>query len=294
MPRSFVLRLIIAIGLSCAVIPSWCLADGHHIFWEVKGRHNTVYLLGSVHMLKPDDSALPSEALRAYAQSKALVMELDLNAGDSEAALGAQTQMTLLPPGQTLRSALGPQLYEKFKARASAAGLEPDIVDRFQPWFAAVMLEQLQLARAGFDAASGVDMQFAQRAQADGKQVIGLETMQEQLSIFASMSAQQQCDYVRSTLDESDTDAKETSEVVQAWKSGDTATLERVMRETTQDSPELYRKLTIDRNRKWLPKIEQLLNDDDNYLIIVGALHLIGHDGVVDLLQHQGYTPVQH
>jgi uncharacterized protein YbaP (TraB family) len=294
MPRSFVLRLIAVIGLSCAFLPSWCLADGHHIFWEVKGRHNTLYLLGSVHMLKPDDSALPPEALRAYTQSKTLVMELDLNGGGLEGSLAGETDMALLPEGQTLSMQLGPELYAKFKTHATAVGLDTDIVEHFQPWFAAVMLEQFQLGKAGFDASSGVDMQFAQRAQVDGKPIIGLETMTEQLSIFSTMSVQQQREFLRSTLDESDSDASETEEVVQAWKNGDTARLERLMRAQTQDSPELYRKLTVDRNRKWLPRIEQMLHDDDNYLVIVGALHLIGRDGVIDLLEHQGYTPVQH
>jgi uncharacterized protein YbaP (TraB family) len=294
MPRSFVLRLIAAIGLSCAFFPSWSLADSHHIFWEVKGKHNTIYLLGSVHMLKPDDSALPPEALRAYAQSKTLVMELDLNDAGAEGALAGETEMALLPEGQTLSTMLGSDLFAKFKAHAAVVGLDTDMVERFQPWFAAVMLEQLQLAKAGFDASSGVDMQFAQRAQVDGKPIIGLETMDEQLSIFATMSDQQQREFVRSTLDESDANANETEEVVQAWKNGDTAKLERLMRDNTQESPELYRKLTVDRNRKWLPRIEQMLHGDDNYLVIVGALHLIGRDGVVDLLERQGYTPVQH
>jgi uncharacterized protein YbaP (TraB family) len=139
-----------------------------------------------------------------------------------------------------------------------------------------------------------VDMQFAQRAQADEKPIIGLETMDEQLRIFASLSEQQQRDYMRSTLDEVDSEADETEQLVHAWQHGDTAKLEQLLREATHDSPELFRKLTVDRNRRWLPKITQMLNDDSNYLIVVGALHLIGHDGLVDLLQHNGYTLIQH
>jgi len=294
MQLRFLFRLIAAAGLSFGLFPSSCLADSHHILWEVKGKHNTVYLLGSVHMLKPGDSAIPAEALHAYAQSTKLVMELDLNAVGTEDALAGEAQLAVLPEGQTLKDALGSELYAKFTSHASDVGLDPEFVDHFQPWFAAVMLEQYELSKAGFDPASGVDMQFAGRAQTDGKEVIGLETVDEQLSIFASMSAAQQREYVRSMLDESSTDVKETDKIVSAWQNGDSAKLEQLLREGSKDSPELYRRLTIDRNRKWLPRIEQMLHENENYLVIVGALHLIGNDGVIDLLQRDGYTPVQH
>jgi hypothetical protein len=294
MGRSTVWRVIAAIGLLSGLLPGWCQADTHHILWEVKGRHNTVYLLGSVHMLRPGDASIPPEALRAYAASKTLVMELDLNALGAEDSIGAGAAMAMLPEGQTLSEALGADLYSKFKTRASAVGLDPELAEKFEPWFAALMLEQFELSKAGFDAASGIDMQFAQRAQSDGKAIIGLETMDEQLGIFAHLSADQQRDYMRSTLDEDDANVTQTNQVVRAWQEGDAATLEQLLREDSRDAPELYRKLTIDRNQKWLPRITQMLNEDDNYLIIVGALHLIGHDGVIDLLRRGGYSPIQH
>jgi len=294
MLNQVIFRVLLAFGLLCACVPRQALADHHHILWEVKGRHNTVYLLGSVHVLKPQDSAIPAEALRAYAQSKILVMELDLNATDMAQSFATATmQLATLPQGQTLASALGPELYAKFKTHAASVGLDAEMIQRFQPWFAAMSLEQVELAKAGFDVASGVDMQFAERAQTDGKHVIGLETLGDQLGIFANLDTQQQRDYMRSALDEADLDGKEAAEIVEAWKSGDTAQLEKLLREETKESPELFRKLTVDRNRKWLPRIEQMLGDDDNYLVIVGALHLIGRDGVISLLQRDGYTAVQ-
>jgi len=292
--RRLVLGLVLIVSLVCAAAPRLGIADQHHILWEVKGRHNTVYLLGSVHVLKPGDSAVPAEALRAYSLSRILVLELDLSATDMEQSLVATTaELAMLPEGETLASALGPELYAKFKVRAAAAGLDADLIQRFQPWFAAMSLEQAELLKAGFDIESGVDMQFAQRAQTDGKQIVGLETLEDQLGIFAHLTAQQQRDYVRATLAEADTNANEANEIVRAWQSGDTVKLQKLLREETRESPELFRKLTVDRNRKWLPRIEQMLADDDNYLVIVGALHLIGHDGVIDLLQRDGYAPLQ-
>ena len=290
-------------SLACSLIAAgWLLfgaslgarADAaHHILWEVKGKHNTVYLLGSVHMLKAADSVMPAAALHAYAMSKVLVMELDLNGAGADSLLESGAELETLPEGQSLADVAGPQLYAKLLARAQPLGLEPEILSHFQPWFAALMLQQLELAKSGFDPAAGVDEQFALLAQADHKPIIGLETIDEQLGFFAHLSLEQQRQFLRSTLQDSATAQSETDAVVRAWQRGDTLKLEQLLREGTNESPELYRLLTTERNRRWLPKITQLFNGDDNYLVIVGALHLIGHDGVIELLQRQGYTAVQ-
>jgi uncharacterized protein YbaP (TraB family) len=292
-PRRLACRLIAAGWLLFGVSLGARAEPAHHILWEVKGKHNTVYLLGSVHMLKAGDSALPAEAMHAYAASKILVMELDLNGAGADSLLDSSGELESLPEGQTLASVIGPQLYAKLMARTQPLGLGPEVMDHFQPWFAALMLQQLELAQSGFDSAAGVDEQFALLAQEDQKPIIGLETIDEQLGFFAHLSLEQQREFLRTTLEDSASVQSETDAVVRAWQHGDTAKLEQLLREGTNESPELYRLLTTERNRRWLPKITQLLSADDNYLVIVGALHLIGHDGVIDLLQRQGYTAVQ-
>jgi len=287
-------RMFPVFALLCAGAGWAADGAGHHILWEVQGKHNIVYLLGSVHLLRPDDSEIPSDAMRAYEQSRTLVLELDLSALDPQEVVADGASLGVLPEGKTLSGELGPELYGKFKTRAGSLGLDAELTERFQPWFAAMTLEQLELTQAGFDASSGVDMRLAQRAQADEKPVIGLETMSQQLHIFADMTAPQQRDYMRSTLDEMDSGVKEVNQVIAAWQHGDTEKLEQLLKEATQESPELFRKLTTDRNRTWLPRIEHMLDDNNNYLVVVGAMHLIGRDGVVDLLQHDGYRVVQH
>ncbi len=268
-------------------------ADGRHCLWLVKGLHNDVYLLGSVHMLKAADSALPPEILRAYARSATLVMELDLNNLDAESLLGSGSESATLPEGETLGGVLGPQLYGSLIAHARPLGLEPEITARFQPWFAALLLEQMTLAQAGFEAGAGVDAQLAQRAGVDHKPIIALETMGEQMGFFAHLTLDQQRQFLRSTLRELDTDASDTAAVVRAWQRGDTQELERLRRQESAESPEIFRTLTTDRNRSWLPRIIALLSDTHDDLVIVGAMHLIGDDGLVELLRRQGYSPVQ-
>ena len=267
---------------------------GHHIFWEVKGRNNTLYLLGSVHMLKPSDSALPAEVLHAYEQSKALVMELDLNDLNAEALLGSGLESTVLPEGQSLSEILGPELYANLETHAKSLGLEPEVMDRFQPWFAALLLEQTALSQSGFEAGAGVDEQFAQRAQQDNKPIIALETADEQLGFFAHLPAEQQRQYLRATLKDLDTEGSDAAVMVSAWRRGDSAELERLLRKESGKTPELFHMLTTERNRKWLPKLVALLSESQDYLVIVGALHLVGSDGLIELLKGQGFQAVQH
>ena len=276
----------------------WALARAgatpdRHCLWEVHGGRNTVYLLGSVHMLKSADGALPSEMNDAYARSATLVMELDLNDAGPESMLGPTVESTLLPEGQSLSDILGPRLHAEFMARAEPLGLDPALAERLQPWFAALLLEQLTLAGSGMAPEAGVDMQLAQRAQLDHKPIIALETAAEQLGYFSQLTRAQQLDFLRTTLDELDNEDSETATMVRAWQHGDVPELERLMREDAARSPELYRILTTERNRKWLPRIVELLNGGQNYLVVVGALHLIGRDGLVELLRQQGYTVVQ-
>ncbi len=266
----------------------------HHTFWVVHGRHNTVYLLGSVHVLKPSDSELAPEVLRAYADAHALVMEVPLGDLSIEKLTGLTLRLGTLPHGETLEAALGPALYADFSAHAKPLGLDPGYLSHFQPWLAALTVEQLELAKAGFDIDSGADMQLSQRAKADHKPVIGLETAEDQLSLFARLTAPQQREFMRYTLEDADNASHEVESLVAAWRDGDTGALEKSLHEGFDEFPDLYRALTTDRNRKWLAEILPLLRDDRDYLIVVGALHLVGRDGVIELLRRQGYAPVQY
>jgi uncharacterized protein YbaP (TraB family) len=277
------------------VLAGGALADaGHHSFWSVKGAHNTVYLLGSVHVLKPAESDLPPDSLRAYTGAKALVMELDLNNVSVESMMGSSLAEEMLPEGQTLSGVLGPEAYAKFETHLEPLGVEPEFFSQFQPWFAAIALEQLELAKQGFEAGSGVDEQFAQRAQTDHKPIIALETMEQQLGIFSHLSLNEQRRFLLYTLEDEEGATNSTEAVITAWRSGDTKALEKLLTESFAEYPELLRMLTTDRNRAWLPTINGLLKEDQDYLVVVGALHLVGKDGLVELLEGEGYHTVQH
>jgi uncharacterized protein YbaP (TraB family) len=271
------------------------LADSaHHSLWVVKGRDNTLVLLGSVHMLKPEASDLPAEALVAYDHAAALVMEVDLNAVSPESLATSMATLGALPQDQTLERALGAELYARLKAQATSDGLDADLLQHTQPWLVALMLDQLQMARLGFVSAAGVDEQLAQRAAGDHKRIIGLETMDEQLGLFAHLSAEQQRRYLSYTLDEQGHAAEELAAMVAAWHTGDAVALEKLMDEGFKNFPDLQRVLTSERNRKWMATLLPLLKEKQDYLIVVGAMHLVGKQGLVALLRERGYRVVQH
>jgi uncharacterized protein YbaP (TraB family) len=292
-------RLLVAL-LLC--LPAFALqaadprpaAGEWHSFWSVQGRHNTLWLLGSVHLLRPEDSTPPPAVLRAYTASKGLVMELDLGKAGPETLLASNLSLFTLPEGRTLRDVLGADVHARFVRAATPLGLDPQFMDRFQPWFAAMTFEQLLYAKQGYDALAGVDQQFARLAAADGKPITGLETLDEQLGFFASMTPAEQRDLLRDTIDDA-ADADTTlATTVDAWRRGDTRALEALLQEGREKSPALYRRLTTERNARWLRRLLPLLESRDNQLVIVGALHLVGDDGLVKLLERQGYHPVQH
>lgn len=265
-------------------------ADGEpQVLWQVAGASNTVYLFGSVHLLQTSDSALPAAAMAAYADAEKIVEEINLSeaAGGMLTATGSTPQF--LPEGQTLAAALQPELFAELQTAARSLGLDTDFMTRFQPWFVAITIQQLRLLREGYNPLQGVDFQIASFAERDRKPILALETLQEQLALFGNLPMEEQREMLRSTLRETDTKEK-IADITQSWRRGDLGRLETLLREGAENSPELFKALTTDRNLRWLPQIENMLKDKDNdYLVVAGALHMVGESGLVELLKKKGY-----
>lgn len=268
------------------------IARDQHALWRVEGRHNTVYLLGSIHALPPGDGGLPQVANAAYADAEQLVMELDMDdlaeTGPAE-LLAVMQHSAVLPEGQSLRAVLGAD-YATVERRASDVGLDLAFLDRFAPWFVATTLLQLELAKRGFSPEHGIEQTLAARAAGDGKPIRGLETAEQQVAVLAGLPRPQQKRFLMMTLAEASQIDAELAELVDAWRTGDTESLARLLAREFDEFPDLYRPLTEDRNRAWLPVIEDLLDDGDDYLVVVGALHLVGRNSVIELLERRGYA----
>ena len=286
----------LALALLASVAAGRAVAEDRGVLWTLQGRQNTVYLLGSVHVLRPGDAALPRAALDAYADAEQLVMEIDLDdaaVGDPLAIAQQMQASAALPAGQSLQSVLGSD-YAEVAQRASEAGLELAMFDRFQPWFVATLLLQLELAKRGFDPALGIEQQLAGRAVADRKPIMGLETPAQQFAVLSGLSLADQKRFLLMTLDESAQADAELEQLLAAWRKGDITALAALLSDEFERFPQLYRPLTEDRNRAWVGQLGDLLDDRDDYLVVVGALHLVGRNSVVDLLRQRGYTVMQH
>jgi len=258
--------------------------------WALHGEHNTVYLAGSVHLLRASDAALPAAFERAYAGSRALVMELDLGKVDQLEAASWMMQHGTLPEGSSLRKAIGDERYRRVTAEAGRLGLPMETADGQTPWAIGLELLELQYMQLGFDPEQGVEQQLERRAQTDGKPTSGLETVTEQLGVFETLSPEDQARFLDLIVSEMHGVESETQSVVGAWRAGDAHKLAALLGDEYKSFPTLYRTLVTDRNRRWLPQIEKLLKDKDNYLVVVGALHLVGEGGLLELMRKDGFA----
>ncbi len=264
-----------------------------HSLWELQGKHNTVFLLGSIHVLRPGDYPLSPAVMQAYASSKSLLMEINLADMDLEQLQAEMLASAMLPEGKSLPGVLGPKRYSRAESLAHDVGVELATFDQFAPWFAAEAISQVQLLQLGFQPTSGVEMYFLERARSDGKSIAGLETVHDQIALFEGLSLDAQAEYLVASLEQAHELPKQVDDMVHAWQRGDTAWFDDQLKSELGRDPVLYQSVLAARNRKWIPKIEALLNGDKNYLVIVGTGHLVGRNSVIDLLKKDGVGATQ-
>jgi uncharacterized protein YbaP (TraB family) len=261
--------------------------------WVIRGAHNTVYLAGSIHLLPGADAALPPAFARAYADSARLVMEIDLGKLDPSEALGTLLQHGGLTEGTSLREVVGAARYARASAAAATMELPAASMDHEAPWMVALQLTELEYARLGFDPEQGVEQQLLRRALADHKTTAGLESLADEMGVFEALTPSAQLRFLDMVLDDLNDTGDETRAVLAAWRSGDAARLATLLADEYRSFPVLYDALVMDRNRHWLPQIERLLQGEQNCLVVVGALHLVGKGGLLELLRRDGVAAEQ-
>lgn len=281
------MRLVL---LALLALPVHAGESSHPLtLWEVEGVHNSIYLLGSIHLLRSDDYPLPAAFDAAYDDADVLIMEIDMDDLDPIATQTAFTTYGVLQDDKTLRDLMGESYYRQAVSAAEVVDIPLDMLSKTEPWFAAMTIEIMMLNRIGFDPTLGVEMYMMSKATADGKRIDGLETIEEQIQFLDGMSIQAQRDMLISTLTDSAKLGEMMDDLIDAWRHGDIAHLETGMLEDLEQHEELNKALVSDRNSRWVTQIESLLDDDEDYLIIVGALHLIGRDGVPMQLERNGH-----
>ncbi|TNH75871.1 polysaccharide biosynthesis protein GumN [Aeromonas hydrophila] len=276
--------------LLCLLLPLSAFADP--AFYKVSKGDQQHWLLGSIHAGKPSLYPLPDPIERAWLQSRALVLEVDLT-HISQQQWQEMGAITRLVDGKTLKEHVPLDLYRRTIIAAGQNGLTENMLAPLRPWFAAITLTQAALERTDFSSALGVDQHFAKQAGDSGKPIIGFETLLEQLGYLASVGDNQTL-MLESTLDELPELERGFREVMKAWEEGDEATLINLLK-SEMAPPRLQawleQTLLAERNHNWLKKWSTLPNES---FIVVGALHLYGNQGLLALLEQQGWriTPL--
>lgn len=264
-----------------------------HTFWQVEGKSNTVYLLGSIHLLKSSDYPLAEPIEAAFSNSSVAVFETDIEQMEAPESQMKLMNKAQLPEGETLKNQLSPELYTRFNKHLEESGLPAGTFDQFKPSVAAVSVEVLELLKLGADPQYGVDQYFFTRARKAGKDVVPLETVDFQIGLITEFTKEESELLMKSTLEEMDNTKKLYGEMVTAWRTGDGDELAKLLNDSMADAPVIYKRLVTDRNRRWVPKIEDLLRGGRKAVVIVGAGHLVGTGGVVELLRKDGWKVTQ-
>ena len=288
-----ILNVVALIAAFLATIPA-AAADGQALsLWQVAGQQNRVYLLGSIHLLRREDHPLPAAIYAAYEDADKIIMELDMDDVDPVASQMLTNELGLISDGRTLRDLMGEELYTQATSLADTARIPLSLLDKSEPWFAAMNVEIMMLMRIGFDPALGIENQLMERARADDKEILGFETMRQQLEFLDGLSPSAQREMLIQALSEGSEMQETMDEMILAWRTGDVQFLEDNLLADMADYPELHKVIVVDRNVAWTDEIEELLDESDDYLIVVGALHLVGQEGVPRLLQARGHDVIQ-
>ena len=277
----YVSALGVAVGIST---PG--LADTS--VWEVKSDSNTVYLGGTVHMLRMSDYPLPPEYEQAYQAASHIYFETDLDAMNDMSVQQIMRELTYQDE-RSLKTVLNEEAYTALLNYTDGLGLALTAMEKSKPGWVITGLQVWEFQRIGFTP-QGVDAYFNTRAIGDAKSRGQLETLAEHLSLLASMGEGNESEFILYSLKDFRKTKALLEDVIQAWREGDNDKLSDMLIDNIRNElPQLYDSLLRQRNLNWIPQIEQMLSDGDTEFVLVGAAHLVGSEGLLTLLRDRGY-----
>ncbi|NRA24096.1 MAG: TraB/GumN family protein [Oleispira sp.] len=261
--------------------------------WQVSNGKNSVYLGGTFHLLKPSDYPLPVEFEQVYNKVNWLVFETDIAQLSSPEFQQKFIKEMRLPSGQILVDQLSPQAYSALIHYAAQNDIDTGRLQHFKPQMVGLIISMEELKKLGLTA-QGVDDFMGKKAEKDGKMVTKLESIDEQIHYISTISQGNESDLILQTLNDIKDLPEDLDMMTQAWRSGNSKNLfETGIKPMMKDYPQVYQSLLVERNDNWLPKIENLIKHPEEKFILVGALHLIGKDGLLQKLKEKGYQVKQ-
>jgi len=263
-----------------------------HIMWEVTKDDAKVYLLGSIHMARPDVYPLDAVLTNAYEKSDHLVVEIDMNKIDIFSIM----KKAYYKDDTRLMDNLNEDTYKMLQDEFAKLDVEESFYNKMKPWFAVMTLLNLKLTNSGFEAAEGIDMYFLKRAMEDSKPILELESGTFQITLLDSILGNMQDDFIQYSLQDFDSTDSYVDDMFDLWISGDAAGLEKAAFEQYKLMPnadEFAKAFLFDRNINMTEKIKGYLRTDKTYFVVVGAAHLLGEKGIIKLLENENYKVEQ-
>ncbi len=262
-------------------------------FWRVTSKTSTVYILGSVHLMKAGSRRLSPIIEKSFKRARKLVLEVSPDAMNRPKVVQALRKKGMFHDGKTLKQTLSKETYDLAKKRTAELGMNIEQMAKFKPWSLSTVISSAQMAQLGYDPNQGVDKYFANKAKKARKEIVALETMEYQFACFDDMTPETQELMLLQTLKDVKAMESEFNQIVGSWAAGNIKAMESVLLESFGEYPEVYNRLIVERNHNWLPHIESYLAQGDSVMVVVGALHLVGKDGLIELLKQKGYTVEQ-
>jgi uncharacterized protein YbaP (TraB family) len=261
--------------------------------WKISDENSTVFLAGSVHLLREKDLPLPPAFDRVYAEAEELVFEIDM-ADMSDPSMTLEIRkLGTLPKGKKLSDSLTAPTMGRLRTYLKNHRMPEAAFDTFTPGMVYLLLGSLEATRAGAKAELGLETIYFEKSKRDGKKSRGLETAAYQMSCFNEFDNSTLEGLLNESLDEVDEGSDTLDSIINAWHAGKSEELASLIVDQTAPNPELQKILLTDRNRNWVPEIEKGLATDQDVMFIVGAAHLVGKDSVISLLREKGYEVSQ-
>lgn len=291
--RNAVTVVLLVLVLFCEVNGS-SARNGKNFLWMVRSSKGTVYLLGSVHLMKENVYPLDSQIEGAFRKSDVLAVEANIDKFNSAEA-GHIAKKALYPSGDSLGKHLSERTYDLVKREALKLAIPLEIIDAERPWFVALTFTSFELVSEGLDPRYGIDEHFLSEAEGK-KKIVELESIDYQINLLSNLSENEQEIFLRYTLKDLQRLGSETAKMLHAWKTGNAEEMAALVSRDSGEDKELasfYGRLLYDRNRTMAAKIEGFLRTDRTYFVVVGAGHLVGKKGIVSILREKGYQVEQ-
>ncbi len=282
-------KLFFVLTISFALI-SVCAAQSS--VWKVEGKGNTVYIGGTMHLLTPEDYPLPVEFDSAYAWSDVLVLEADLKKMEDPAVVQRMMTMAMYQDGRTLQSVLSEEVYGRLEEECAKIEVPLTSLSKFKPSMVMLIISVTKMQQSGSTSA-GVDQYYLSRALADRKALLFLETVDSQLEILFGEEEENEDQLVLQFLDELDQMDALGADIKANWLQGNEKIFRDLQKEMKKEYPEVYDQVLADRNNNWITIIDSYLDNEDVELVLVGALHVFGTDGIIRMLKKKGYKTTQ-